>query len=107
MRPLSRVLTVDDDFEFRQVIAEALQQQGWEVRGAATGTEALGLLRSWRPDVIVLDLMLPRLNGWAFHAEAERQHTLEGIPIRFTPGFPQVRPHLAGLLGLMRASSPS
>ena len=79
MSARTRVLVVDDDFEFRNAIAEALGHLGWEVRGSATGGEALGLLRSWPPDVILLDLVLPAMDGWAFRAEADRQNALQGI----------------------------
>jgi hypothetical protein len=62
----TRVLVVDDDFEYRNAIADSLGHVGWEVRGAATGADALGLLRSWPPDVILLDLLLPTMDGWTF-----------------------------------------
>jgi CheY-like chemotaxis protein len=86
-----RVLIVDDDFEFRYAIADALRSLGWEVRGAADGSDALGTLREWRPDVIMLDLILPIMDGWTFRLEAERQHALEGIPIVVTSGAADVR----------------
>jgi two-component system, chemotaxis family, chemotaxis protein CheY len=86
-----RVLVVDDDFEFRNAIADALGQMDWEVRGAASGGDALAVLRSWRPDVILLDLLLPAMDGWAFRAEADRQHALENVPIVVTSGAADVR----------------
>jgi DNA-binding response OmpR family regulator len=85
------VLVIDDDFEFRNAIADALGNLGWEVRGAATGGDALGVLRSWPPDVIMLDLILPAMDGWSFRAEADRQHALDGIPIIVTSGAADVR----------------
>ena len=78
------VLIVDDDFEFRNAIAEALNAVGWQVRGAANGVQALELLRRWQPDVILLDLALPVMNGWEFRAEADRQQALENIPVVLT-----------------------
>ena len=86
-----RVLIVDDDFEFRYAIADALRHLGWEVRGAADGSDALGTLREWPPDVILLDLLLPMMDGWAFRFEAERQQALGGIPIVVTSGSADVR----------------
>jgi DNA-binding response OmpR family regulator len=79
-----RVLLVDDDFELRYAIADALRYIGWEVRGAADGADALGTLRDWTPDVVLLDMKLPIMDGSAFCAEAERQHALVGIPIVVT-----------------------
>ena len=86
-----RVLIVEDDFEFRYAIADALRNLGWDVRGAADGFDALGTLREWRPDVILLDLMLPMMDGWAFRLEAERQQALGEIPIIVTSGSADVR----------------
>ena len=86
-----RVLIVEDDFEFRYAVADALRNLGWDVRGAADGFDALGTLREWRPDVILLDLMLPMMDGWAFRFEAERQQALGEIPIIVTSGSADVR----------------
>jgi CheY-like chemotaxis protein len=86
-----RVLIVDDDFEFRYAIADALRNLGWEVRGAADGSDALGTLREWPPDVILLDLLLPLMDGWAFRFEAERQQALGAIPIIVTSGASDIR----------------
>ena len=62
------VLLVEDDEGIRQVLADSLADEGWLVRQAADGQEALDLLTTWRPDVILLDLMMPRMDGWAFRA---------------------------------------
>ena len=76
-----RVIIVDDDFEFRNVIAQALVEGGWQVRAAASGIQALEVIRRWRPDVILLDLMMPQMNGWEFSEEARRRLRLSGIPL--------------------------
>jgi CheY-like chemotaxis protein len=75
------VLLVDDEFEFRNAVGEALHDAGWHVRGAATGIQALAVLQRWTPDVILLDLKLPAMDGWEFVAEAERQNAIQGIPL--------------------------
>jgi len=72
---------VDDEFEFRNAVGEALHDAGWHVRGAATGIQALAVLQRWTPDVILLDLKLPVMDGWEFVAEAERQNAIRGIPL--------------------------
>ena len=76
------VLVVDDDSTIRSVIAELLLIEGYLVRTAANGREALEILRAWRPHVIVLDLMMPVMDGWAFRA-AQRAlpGALRDIPI--------------------------
>ena len=65
-----RILVVDDEPTLRDVMAEALEGEGYEVRTAADGARALELLRLERAEAIVLDLMMPTLDGWAFLREA-------------------------------------
>ncbi len=61
--PAPRVLVVDDEPVARDVLARYLRREGFEVSGAADGHEALTAIRAEQPDVILLDLMLPRLSG--------------------------------------------
>lgn len=58
-----RVLVVDDERSLTDLITMALRYEGWDARYAATGAEAVRAIRSWRPDVVVLDVMLPDANG--------------------------------------------
>ncbi|MFD9025700.1 response regulator [Streptomyces parvulus] len=60
---MSRVLIIEDDRAVRDGLLLALRRQGHEVRAAATGEEGLELLRSFHPDAVVLDLMLPGMSG--------------------------------------------
>jgi DNA-binding response OmpR family regulator len=59
----TRVLVVDDEPVVRDVLTRYLRREGFEVTGAADGHEALTAIRHEQPDVILLDLMLPRLSG--------------------------------------------
>jgi CheY-like chemotaxis protein len=63
-----RVLVVDDESSVAQVVVDALADEGYEVRWAANGREALAVLGAWLPDLIVLDLMMPVMDGRAFRA---------------------------------------
>ncbi|MFJ2697203.1 response regulator [Streptomyces rochei] len=60
---MPRVLIIEDDRAVRDGVRLALRRQGHEVAAAATGEEGLELLRSFRPDAVVLDLMLPGMTG--------------------------------------------
>lgn len=61
--PMPRVLLIEDDRAVREGVALALRRQGHDVAAAETGEEGLERLRSFRPDVVVLDLMLPGMPG--------------------------------------------
>lgn len=61
---MSRILLVDDDLGVREATALALVQWGHEVQGAADGQAALLIARAWRPDLVLLDIGLPGLDGF-------------------------------------------
>ena len=75
-----RVLVVEDDTSIRDTLELALTMQGYEVATAANGREAMALLRRWRPDLIVLDLMMPVMDGWNFRAE-QRRAGYDDVPV--------------------------
>lgn len=58
-----RILVVDDEPDVTDVLAEVMTGEGWQVRTVADGTTALTTARDFRPDAVVLDWMLPDLNG--------------------------------------------
>lgn len=74
------VLLIEDDWAIRQVLADALGDEGYLVRGAADGRAALDILAAWRPDAILLDLMMPGMDGFdvlkALKAQPETRNTL-------------------------------
>ena len=69
---MTQVLVVDDERPIREVLAELLSLEGFSVMTAADGMEALAAARRQSPDAVVLDLMMPRMDGLAFlHAFRE------------------------------------
>lgn len=79
---MSRILVVEDDDAIALVLEDLLTGEGYLVDRAAHGAAALSMLESFQPHVIVLDLMMPVLDGWGFRA-AQRSLTpeLARIPI--------------------------
>jgi CheY-like chemotaxis protein len=75
------VMVVEDDHLIRQVIAEALEEEGFDVVEAANGKEALEALRSAHPSLILLDLMMPVMNGWEFRRAQLADPHIADIPV--------------------------
>jgi two-component system, chemotaxis family, chemotaxis protein CheY len=64
--PKSQVLVVEDNEQIRELVAAVLERAGYQVQVAENGAEALDRVREACPQLIVLDLMMPVLNGWEF-----------------------------------------
>jgi PAS domain S-box-containing protein len=75
-----RVLVIEDDPSFRKLVARQLETQGAEVVLASTGDEGVHLARASTPDLVVLDVGLPRMDGYAF-VSALRTDRLRGLPL--------------------------
>ena len=60
------VLVVDDDQDIRELLVSVLADDGYVAESARNGREALAKLEDWRADVVVLDLMMPVMDGWTF-----------------------------------------
>jgi CheY-like chemotaxis protein len=76
-----RVLLIEDDATIRHVVVEALHDEGFVVREASDGLAALAVLEHWRPSLIVLDLMMPGMDGHQFRAEQRRRGLAPEIPV--------------------------
>jgi CheY-like chemotaxis protein len=76
-----RVLVVVDDDHLRALIAQALADEGYEVRTAGSGRGALRMLTEWRPGVILLDLMMPEMDGFEVLERMRRHEAWRDIPV--------------------------
>jgi CheY-like chemotaxis protein len=79
--PSRRVLLVDDDDDARAVMRRGLEADGWSVAEAQHGRLALAHLAGARPDAIVLDLVMPEMDGFEFLAEVRRHPVWRDIPV--------------------------
>lgn len=80
-RSPARVLVVEDERDIAALVAYHLTKEGYRVRTAAAGEEALEAVRTEPPDLIVLDLMLPELSGYDVLSELRRSSSLGDLPV--------------------------
>jgi CheY-like chemotaxis protein len=76
-----RILIVEDDVDLRETLAETLADAGHEVVTAVDGADGLARMRALRPDVVVLDLVMPGMDGWQFRIEQKRDPALADTPV--------------------------
>src|SRR5262249_28355199 len=77
----SRILVVDDDRQIVRLVQSYLEQAGMTTLAAYEREQAMHLIRSERPDLIVLDLMLPRRDGWEITRQLRADERLANISI--------------------------
>ncbi|CAL9397341.1 response regulator transcription factor [Streptomyces albus] len=90
-----RVLVVDDEPALSELLSMALRYEGWEVRAEGDGTSALRTARDWGPDTVVLDVMLPDMDGLTVLGRL-RQEAPE-VPVLFLTAKDAVEDRIAGL----------
>lgn len=88
---MGKILVVDDDAQMRQMIVQMLEREGYAVSNASNGREALTRYRQSRADLVILDILMPEMDGIETTMELKRE-------------FPQVR--ILAVSGGRRALSP-
>lgn len=90
-----RVLVVDDESNLTELLSMALRFEGWEVRAAASGMEAVRAAREFQPDAVALDMMLPDFDGM----EVLRRIRVDNpkVPVLFLTARDAVEQRVAGL----------
>jgi CheY-like chemotaxis protein len=76
-----RVLVVEDDDAIRTMLLTVLEVAGYDVLGVRNGLDALTMLGEWRPDVILLDLFMPLMDGYELLARKSSSVDLAAIPV--------------------------
>ena len=93
----ARVLVVDDDPEVVGAVGEALQDDGYRVETATDGASALKSVLEAPPDLIVLDVRMPDLNGWEFCEIVRRQSHTRDVPVLFLTACSEVRDQITAM----------
>jgi DNA-binding response OmpR family regulator len=94
---MTRVLIIDDEAPIRLLCRVNLEAEGMEVSEAADGVSGIEAARREGPDVILLDVMMPRLDGWDVADALLRDESTSEIPIIFLTARAEVRDRARGL----------
>ncbi len=78
---VSRVLIVEDDTSLLRLLELRLTMDGYVTRTAADGVAALGVLSTWLPDLVLTDVMMPRLSGLSLCRAIRRDERIAAVPI--------------------------
>src|ERR1700722_7548612 len=92
-----KILVVDDDAELVELVSFNLEQAGYTIGTAANGVEAIKKARSLEPDLIVLDGMMPELDGFAVCEILRRDPATASIPIMMLTALSSELGRMAGL----------
>ena len=99
----ARILIADDEKDVRVMLGELLKEAGYLVDLAEDGKEALDKLEDRKTDLLVLDLMMPRIDGWAVLASLKERH--DPVPVVVVTGvgdFDDYRPTPEGVAATLR-----
>ncbi len=94
---MTRVLVIDDEAPIRLLCRVNLEAEGMEVLEASDGPSGLELAREQRPDVVLLDVMMPGLDGWRVAADLLDDERTNEIPIIFLTARAELRDRARGL----------
>ena len=78
---MTKIMLVEDNEMNRDMLSRRLQRKGYEVVIACDGKEALDLVKSERPDLILMDLSLPEMDGWEATRRLKADKTTKDIPL--------------------------
>lgn len=76
-----KILVVDDEIVILDLAKEMLEKQGYEVLTAPDGKKGLELARSQKPDLVILDVNMPKMNGFQVLSEIKKDKKTMGIPV--------------------------
>lgn len=81
MQPQARILSIEDDPEMSGLLQLIFERQGHRVISVKSGEFGLEMLKSLQPDVLLLDLMLPDLDGWEIYQQMKKDDELAQVPV--------------------------
>ncbi len=86
-----KILVVDDEEDIVYLLREALQDEGYQTFGAFNGQEALEIVQKEKPDLILLDIMMPKIDGYSLNQQLKKHQETHDIPVIVISGRGQLR----------------
>jgi len=80
-KAVKRILCIEDDPEMIDLIRLILGRRGFKVSGAAGGTAGIKAVREQLPDLVLLDLMMPDMDGWEVYQQMKAEESTRNIPV--------------------------
>jgi len=78
---MARILVVDDEKDIRNLLRQVLEHAGYQVETAANGREALEMVERSLPDLMLLDIMMPELDGWEVCRQVKSKQRTKHLPV--------------------------
>ena len=75
------ILYIEDERPMLELVRQALKLSGYDVTGVTSGQQGLALMRERKPDLLLLDLMMPGINGWEIYREVKTDSDLSDVPV--------------------------
>jgi len=86
---MKKVLVVDDDVDIRKVVSKLVEKSGYESIEAKNGVEGMGKVREHKPDLIILDMLMPKESGVRMYHELKTEESLRDIPVIVLSAIPK------------------
>ncbi len=92
-----KILAVDDEASIRKLVSVTLQNRGYEVDTAEDGQDALDKIALSKPDLVILDVMMPRMNGWEARKRLREDPKTKDLPILILSAVGEFEAQLQGM----------
>jgi two-component system phosphate regulon response regulator PhoB len=86
---MKKVLVVDDDVDIRKVVSKLVEKSGYITIEAKNGVEGMGRVRENKPDLIILDILMPKESGIRMYRELKSEEALKDIPVIVLSAIPK------------------
>jgi two-component system cell cycle response regulator len=95
--PSGKILVAEDNVKLADLLGDRLEKEGYEVFRSGDGNDALDKIHTFLPDLVILDILMPGLDGYAVKEEMDKNPLTENIPVIFLTGKDDVSDKVKGL----------